>query len=77
MVPAQQWEGVAVAAILARAGVEPAARFLKVHAGNFTVLLPLEEALRGTLGALSEREAADTGARGATAVGSARSRMFL
>jgi DMSO/TMAO reductase YedYZ molybdopterin-dependent catalytic subunit len=53
MVPAQQWEGVAVAAILARAGVEPTARFLKVYAGNFTVLLPLEEALRG--GALLAR----------------------
>jgi DMSO/TMAO reductase YedYZ molybdopterin-dependent catalytic subunit len=47
------WEGVAVAAILARAGVEPTARFLKVYAGNFTVLLPLEEALRG--GALLAR----------------------
>jgi DMSO/TMAO reductase YedYZ molybdopterin-dependent catalytic subunit len=47
MVPDQQWEGVAVAAILERAGVEPAARFLKVYAGNFTVLLPLQEALTG------------------------------
>jgi DMSO/TMAO reductase YedYZ molybdopterin-dependent catalytic subunit len=47
MVPDQQWEGVAVAAILACAGVEPSARFLKVYAGNFTVLLPLEEVLRG------------------------------
>ena len=47
MVPEQQWEGVAVASILARAGVKPTGRFLKVYAGNFTVLLPLEEALRG------------------------------
>ena len=53
MVPDQQWEGVAVAAILARAGVQPEARFLKVYAGNFTVLLPLEEALTG--GALLAR----------------------
>ena len=43
MVPEQQWEGVTVAAILGRAGVQPEARFLKVYAGNFTVLLPLEE----------------------------------
>ena len=47
VVPEQQWEGVAVAAILGRAGVRPEARFLKVYAGNFTVLLPLEEALTG------------------------------
>jgi DMSO/TMAO reductase YedYZ molybdopterin-dependent catalytic subunit len=53
MVPNQQWEGVAVAAILGRAGVQPGARFLKVYAGNFTVLLPLEEALTG--GALLAR----------------------
>jgi DMSO/TMAO reductase YedYZ molybdopterin-dependent catalytic subunit len=30
MVPDQQWEGIAVAAILGRAGVQPEARFLKV-----------------------------------------------
>lgn len=53
IVPDQQWEGVAVAAILARAGVAAAARFLRVYAGDFTVLLPLEEALRG--GALLAR----------------------
>jgi DMSO/TMAO reductase YedYZ molybdopterin-dependent catalytic subunit len=53
MVPDQRWEGVAVAAILGRAGVQPAARFLKVYAGNFTVLLPLEEVLAG--GALLAR----------------------
>jgi DMSO/TMAO reductase YedYZ molybdopterin-dependent catalytic subunit len=53
MVPEQQWEGVPVAAILGRAGVDPAARFLKVSAGNFTVLLPLQEAL--TSGALLAR----------------------
>src|SRR4029453_6336112 len=47
VVPDQQWEGVAVAAILGRAGVQPEARFLKVYAGDFTVLLPLEEALTG------------------------------
>lgn len=43
VVPDQQWEGVAVAAVLERAGVCPEARFLKVYAGDFTVLLPLEE----------------------------------
>jgi DMSO/TMAO reductase YedYZ molybdopterin-dependent catalytic subunit len=53
MVPDQQWDGVAVAAILERAGVQPEARFLKVYAGNFTVLLPVEEALTG--GALLAR----------------------
>ena len=46
MVPNQQWEGVAVAAILGRAGVQPAARFLQVYAADFTVLVPLEEAER-------------------------------
>lgn len=53
MIPEQQWEGVPVTAILARAGVDPAAHFLKVYAGNFTVLLPLQEALTG--GALLAR----------------------
>jgi DMSO/TMAO reductase YedYZ molybdopterin-dependent catalytic subunit len=53
MVPDQHWEGVALAAILARAGVQSAARFLKAHAGDFTVLVPLEEALTG--GALLAR----------------------
>lgn len=53
MVPDQRWEGVALAAILRRAGVQPEAHFLKVYAGNFTVLLPLEEALTG--GALLAR----------------------
>ena len=47
MVPDQQWEGVVVAAILERAGVQSEARFLMVYAGNFTVLLPLEEVLTG------------------------------
>lgn len=47
IVPDQHWEGVEVAAILEHALVEPTARFLKVYAGDFTVLLPLEEALRG------------------------------
>ncbi len=36
VVPEQQWAGVAVAAILARAGVQPTARFLKVYAGAYT-----------------------------------------
>jgi hypothetical protein len=60
MVPDQQWEGVTVAAILGRAGVKPEARFLKVYAGNFTVLLPLEEGAP-----LSWRPSADAVAGGA------------
>jgi DMSO/TMAO reductase YedYZ molybdopterin-dependent catalytic subunit len=47
VVPEQQWAGVAVAALLARAGVQPAACFLKVYAGAYTVLLPLDEARAG------------------------------
>ena len=47
MVPEQRWEGVPVTAILGRAGVDPVARFLKVYAGSFTVLLPLQEVLTG------------------------------
>jgi DMSO/TMAO reductase YedYZ molybdopterin-dependent catalytic subunit len=47
MVPDQQWEGVTVAAILGRAGVQLQARFLKVYAGDYTILVPLEEALMG------------------------------
>jgi hypothetical protein len=53
IVPDQPWEGVAVAAILERAGVRPEARFFKVDAGNLTVLMPLEEAR--TAGALLAR----------------------
>lgn len=53
VVPEQRWEGIALTAILGRAGVQPEARFLKVHAGDYSVLLPLEEALRG--GALLAR----------------------
>ena len=53
VVPDQQWEGVAVAAILEHAGVQPEARFLKVYAGDYTVLLPLAETLMG--GALLAR----------------------
>ena len=47
VVPTQQWDGVAVAVILERAGVQPTARFLKVYAGDYTVLLSLEEVLTG------------------------------
>ena len=53
IVPDQQWQGATVAAILGRAGVQPEARFLKVYTGDFTVLVPLEEALTG--GALLAR----------------------
>jgi DMSO/TMAO reductase YedYZ molybdopterin-dependent catalytic subunit len=37
-------QGVAVAALLARAGVQRTARFLKWYAGDYTVLLPLASA---------------------------------
>jgi DMSO/TMAO reductase YedYZ molybdopterin-dependent catalytic subunit len=47
MVPEQHWEGVPVTATLGRAGVDPVACFLKVYAGNFAVLLPLQEVLHG------------------------------
>jgi DMSO/TMAO reductase YedYZ molybdopterin-dependent catalytic subunit len=47
MTPDQQWDGIAVAALLGRAGVQPEARFLTVYARDFTVLLPLEEVLTG------------------------------
>ena len=53
LVPEQRWDGIAVAALLRRAGVLPEARFLKVYTGDFTVLLPLEEVL--TDGALLAR----------------------
>jgi hypothetical protein len=35
MVPDQPWDGIAVAPILGRAGVQPEARFWKVYAGDF------------------------------------------
>jgi len=41
------WEGVPVTAMLGRAGVDPAARFLKVYARNSPMRLPLQEALKG------------------------------
>jgi DMSO/TMAO reductase YedYZ molybdopterin-dependent catalytic subunit len=47
MVPEQHWESVPVTATLGRAGVDPVACFLKVYAGNFAVLLPLQEVLHG------------------------------
>lgn len=53
MVPDQRWEGVPLAAVLERAGVAPEARFLKVYAGDFTVMLPLQEVRTG--GALLAR----------------------
>ena len=59
-VPEQQGTGVAVAALLGRAGMLPEGRFLKVYTGDFTVLQPLEEALTGRalLGTPSQRHAA-------------------
>lgn len=47
VVPAQQWEGIPVATILARAGTLPEARYVKVYASDFTVLLPLKEVDKG------------------------------
>jgi DMSO/TMAO reductase YedYZ molybdopterin-dependent catalytic subunit len=45
VVPDLRWEGIPVRAVLERAGQQPAARWLRVHAGDFTVALPLGEAL--------------------------------
>ena len=47
MVPEQHREGVPGTAALGRAGVDPVACFLKVYAGNFPVLLPLQEVPHG------------------------------
>jgi DMSO/TMAO reductase YedYZ molybdopterin-dependent catalytic subunit len=47
MVPEQHWEGVPATATLGCAGVDPVACFLKVYAGNFAVLLPLQKVLHG------------------------------
>jgi DMSO/TMAO reductase YedYZ molybdopterin-dependent catalytic subunit len=47
MAPEQHREGVPVTATLGRAGVDPVVCFLKVYAGNFAVLLPLQEVLHG------------------------------
>ncbi len=45
--PDQQWDGVPVAAVLRAAGPLPGAAFVRVHAGDYTVLLPLDEATGG------------------------------
>jgi DMSO/TMAO reductase YedYZ molybdopterin-dependent catalytic subunit len=47
IVPDQQWEGVTVAAILGRAGVQPQACFLRVLAAKFGGLYPLGVGVRG------------------------------
>lgn len=44
VVPRVRWGGVRVAPILARAQLLPRARFLTVHAGEYTVVLSLAEA---------------------------------
>ena len=40
LVSEQRWDGVAVVALLGRAGVLPEARFLKVYAGAFPCFCP-------------------------------------
>jgi DMSO/TMAO reductase YedYZ molybdopterin-dependent catalytic subunit len=47
VVPDQQWEGVLVAAALQRAGLLEGARYVRVHAGSYTVVLPLDEVVQG------------------------------
>lgn len=47
VVPDQHWEGIPVAAVLNRVGVLDNARYLRVHAGEFSVVLPLDEVLSG------------------------------
>jgi DMSO/TMAO reductase YedYZ molybdopterin-dependent catalytic subunit len=48
-VPDLRWEGVPVATVLAQAQPRPEARWLRIGAGDFTVALPLAEALGGAL----------------------------
>ena len=43
VVPNIKWEGVRIAPLLARAQVSPAARFITVHAGDYTIVLSLAE----------------------------------
>lgn len=45
--PDQEWDGVPVAVVLREAGPLPGAAFVRVHAGDYTVLLPLDEAVGG------------------------------
>ena len=49
VVPDQRWEGVRLADVLAIARPLPAARWVLVSAGGFSVALPLEEAFTGAL----------------------------
>jgi DMSO/TMAO reductase YedYZ molybdopterin-dependent catalytic subunit len=49
VVPDLHWEGVALRAILDLAGPLPTAGWLRVGAGEFTVLLPLAEAMDSAL----------------------------
>lgn len=44
MVANIKWEGVRLAPLLARAQVSPEARFVTVHAGDYTIVLSLAEA---------------------------------
>jgi DMSO/TMAO reductase YedYZ molybdopterin-dependent catalytic subunit len=44
VVPNIKWEGVRIAPLLTRAQVLPEARFLTVHAGDYTIVLSLAEA---------------------------------
>jgi len=44
VVPDNHWRGVALAAVLWRAGLQPAARFVLAGAGDYTALLTREQA---------------------------------
>lgn len=45
-VPDNRWEGATIASVLAIAGLRPGARHLTVHAGEYSVVISLEEASR-------------------------------
>jgi DMSO/TMAO reductase YedYZ molybdopterin-dependent catalytic subunit len=79
IVPEQPWDGVAVAVILGRAGVQPPARFLKVYAGRLYGACATGGGAhrRSLTGTLSQRDAAHAGARGAMTVHGARSGVLL
>lgn len=48
-VPGVHWEGVALAAVLETAGVDPAARCIQVSAGDYSAPLTREQAARALL----------------------------
>ena len=64
VVPQLRWRGVPLGAVLAAAGVRPAARWVQAVCGEFSLPLPLAEA-RAALRALDLNDAPLTAAHGA------------